>query len=291
VRLQRTIKKELVFEGVGLHSGKSIVMRLKPAQRDSGIVFYRSDKGAFINANINSISDTAFATTIGSNGTRVKTVEHILAALSGLGIDNLVIDVNGPEVPILDGSSLGFVERIMEAGIAKQASNRPYMKITNPIMFKEGNAEICAVPYDGTMITYQISYDHQLLGHQKMSVELEGDNFITELAPARTFGFLKDVEYLKSKGLAKGGSLENAVILSETGVVNASGLRFKDEFIRHKILDFIGDMSLCGFPIHGHFLIGRSGHTSNTKFFKKFLSSPDCWQIVTEVEQSLKATA
>jgi UDP-3-O-[3-hydroxymyristoyl] N-acetylglucosamine deacetylase len=291
VRLQRTIKKELAFEGRGLHTGKSVVMRLKPAPRDNGVIFYRSDKGAFINADIRSVSDTAFATTIGSNGTRVKTVEHVLAALSGLGIDNVIVDVNGPEVPIMDGSSIGFVERIMEAGIARQASNRPFLKVTKPVMFKEGHAEICVVPYDGRMVTYQINYDHHLLGQQRMRVELVEDNFVNELAPARTFGFLKDVEYLKSKGLAKGGSLENAVIISDTGVVNASGLRFKDEFIRHKILDFMGDMSLCGFPVFGHFLISRSGHTTNTKFFRKLLSSPECWQIVTEVEQSLKATA
>jgi UDP-3-O-[3-hydroxymyristoyl] N-acetylglucosamine deacetylase len=266
-------------------------MRLRPAPRDSGIVFFRSDKGIFLNANVNSISDTAFATTLGSNGTRVKTVEHVMAALSGLCIDNVIVEVDGPEVPILDGSSAGFARRILESGIDGQESDMPCLKVIKPVTFKEGKAEISAVPFDGRTITYEIDYDHRLLGQQSMCVDLDKDDFTKELAPARTFGFLKDVKYLKSKGLAKGGSLENAVILSDTGVVNTSGLRFKDEFIRHKILDFIGDMALCGFPIYGHFHVIRSGHTANMNFFKKFLASVDCWQVLTETSQSLKATA
>jgi UDP-3-O-[3-hydroxymyristoyl] N-acetylglucosamine deacetylase len=266
-------------------------MRLRPAPRDSGIVFYRSDRGVFLNANVNSIRDTVFATTLGSNGTKVKTVEHIMAALSGLCIDNVIIEIDGPEVPILDGSSLGFAQRILETGIDGQASDMPWLKVIKPITFREGKAEIKALPFDGRTITYEIDYDHRLLGRQSMDVDLDKDDFTKELAPARTFGFLKDVKYLKAKGLAKGGSLENAVILSDTGVVNTSGLRFKDEFIRHKILDFIGDMALCGFPIYGHFHVIRSGHTVNLKFFKKFLSSVDCWQVITETSQSLKTTA
>jgi UDP-3-O-[3-hydroxymyristoyl] N-acetylglucosamine deacetylase len=291
VRLQRTLKKELVFRGRGLHTGKFVVMRLKPAARDTGIVFYRSDKGEYINANVNSVSDTAFATTLGSNGTRVKTVEHVLAAVAGLGIDNVIIDVNASEVPILDGSSEGFVQRILAAGIAQQASNRHYIRVTQPVFFKEGQAEVAVFPYEGTKISYQICFSHCLLGEQKMTVEVEKDVFTRELAPARTFGFLKDVEYLKALGLAKGGSLDNAVILTERGVLNASGLRFEDEFIRHKILDFIGDIALVGFPVQGHFVVSRSGHTSNVKFIRHLLSSPDCWQVVSGVDASLKATA
>jgi UDP-3-O-[3-hydroxymyristoyl] N-acetylglucosamine deacetylase len=291
VRLQKTIKKELVFRGRGLHTGKFVVMKLKPAPRDTGIVFYRSDKGEHITADVNSVSDTAFATTLGSNGTRVRTVEHILAAAAGLGVDNMIIELNGPEVPILDGSSEGFVRRILDTGIARQASNRQYIKVVKPVFFKEGQVEVSVFPYDGTKISYQIYFNHCLLGEQKMTVEIGRDSFMRELAPARTFGFLKDVEYLKACGLAKGGSLENAVILTEKGVLNASGLRFKDEFIRHKILDFIGDIALLGFPIYGHFIVSRSGHTTNIKFLKKLLSSPECWQVVTGVDSALKATA
>lgn len=287
MRLQRTIRQELLIEGRGLHTGSYCVVSLKPAPRDSGIVFYRADKGAFIKADINSVCDTAFATTIGSNGTRIKTVEHILAALAGLGIDNVLIEVNGPEIPILDGSSAQFVAKILDAGIANQSAKRPYIKVIKPVYFKEGHAEITVMPYEGRRLTYQIYFDHRLLGHQKLSMDMFEESFIRDLAPARTFGFLKDIERMRAMGLAKGGSLDNAVILDESDVVNSSGLRFKDEFIRHKALDFIGDMSLLGFPIEGHIFAMRSGHTSNLKFAKKFLSAVDCWQVVTGVEMPL----
>lgn len=290
-RLQKTISREITFEGKGLHTGRDVVMRLKPAPRDTGLVFYRSDKGVFINATLRAVSDTAFATTLGYNGTSVKTVEHILAAASGMGIDNLLIDVNGPEVPILDGSSARFAQSIVEAGTARQSSNRSYLRVVKPVLFREGNTHIAAIPYDGRLITYQIYFDHPMLGLQKMSLELTDDNFIREIAPARTFGFLRDVETLRSRGLARGGSPENAVIITENGILNASGLRFKDEFIRHKILDFIGDLALGGLPIHGHFVVNRSGHTTNTRFLKKFLSSPDCWRIVTGAGLPAKAIA
>jgi UDP-3-O-[3-hydroxymyristoyl] N-acetylglucosamine deacetylase len=266
-------------------------MWLRPAPRDTGVVFVRSDKGAAIPCNLSSVSDTAFATTIGTNGTRVKTVEHILAALSGLEVDNVRIDLDGPEVPIMDGSSVGFARRILEVGIARQSSIRPALKVTRPVVFKEGHAEIAVLPHDGRIITYHMDFDHPLLGRQRMCVDLGEQSFMTELAPARTFGFLKDVQYLKARGLAKGGSLENAIIVSEAGILNDSGLRFQDEFIRHKILDFIGDMALCGFPVYGHFLVNRSGHTTNTRFLKKLLASPDCWEVVTEVGESLQASA
>jgi UDP-3-O-[3-hydroxymyristoyl] N-acetylglucosamine deacetylase len=289
--LQRTIKEELVFSGKGLHTGVPVVMRLNPAPRDTGILFFRSDKGEYIKADIGSVSDTAFATTLGCNGTRVKTVEHVLAAAAGMGIDNMIIDVNGPEVPIMDGSSAGFVDRIADAGVARQAANRRFIKVMKPVFFREGQTEIAVLPHDGRKISYRIFFNHRLLGEQKMTVELDEENFLNELAPARTFGFLKDVEYLKARGLAKGGSLDNAVILTDTGVLNASGLRFKNEFIRHKILDFIGDISLLGFPIYGHFVVSRSGHTTNIKFLRGFLSSTDCWQVLAGMEESLKATA
>jgi UDP-3-O-[3-hydroxymyristoyl] N-acetylglucosamine deacetylase len=281
VRLQKTISEDLVFEGRGLHTGKHVVVRMRPAPLNSGIVFFRSDKGSFINATVNAVSDTTFATTLGSNGTRVRTVEHLLAALAGLEIDNIIIEVDGPEVPIMDGSVVDFVEMVLSAGITVQESARAYIKVLRPVVFKDGKAEVSALPYDGRKISYHINYDHKFLKNQKMTLELDGDSFRRDLAPARTFGFLKDVEYLRSMGLAKGGSLDNAVILSDTGVVNSSGLRFENECIRHKMLDFIGDISLLGFPIIGHLVASRSGHLANVKFLRKFLSAPDCWQIVS----------
>jgi UDP-3-O-[3-hydroxymyristoyl] N-acetylglucosamine deacetylase len=289
--LQKTINEDLVFEGRGLHTGKHVVVKLRPAPRDSGIVFFRSDKSAFINATVNAVSDTTFATTLGSNGTRVRTVEHLLAALAGLEIDNIIVEVDGPEVPIMDGSAVDFVEMILGAGITVQESGRAYIKVLRPVVFKDGKAEVSALPYDGRKISYHINYDHKFLKNQKMTLELDGDSFRRDLAPARTFGFLKDVEYLRSMGLAKGGSLDNAVILSDTGVVNSSGLRFENECIRHKMLDFIGDISLLGFPIIGHLVASRSGHLANVKFLKKFLSAPDCWQIVSGAEEPTQAAA
>lgn len=282
MRLQRTLKKEVSIAGIGLHTGQNTSVKLMPAPRDNGIVFYRRDRDVFIKADLNSVSDTAFATTLGSNGTKVKTVEHILAALSGLGIDNLLIEVSGPEIPILDGSSSGFVELILSAGVAKQAEKMPHLRILKPVFFKEANTEICVLPYDGTLITYQASFDHNLIGRQKMSIRLNEETFVKELAPARTFGFLKDIANMRANGLAKGGSLENAIILSDIGVVNKTGLRFQDEFIRHKVLDFIGDISLIGLPVYGHIHAIKTGHTTNIKFAKKLLSSEDCWEIVSE---------
>jgi UDP-3-O-[3-hydroxymyristoyl] N-acetylglucosamine deacetylase len=289
MRLQRTLKREVHFEGIGLHTGKYSKVCLKPAPRDTGLIFLRTDKKIEIKASIYSVIDTAFSTTLGYDGVKIKTVEHILASLAGLGIDNLIIEVTGPEIPILDGSSIMLTSLIIQGGIAKQSKKRPYIKITNPLVLTEGYAEIIALPYDRRLITYRIHYNHHLLGEQKLSLELNEENFIMEIAPARTFGFLKDVEYLKANGFAQGGSFDNAIILGETEILNATGLRFKDEFVRHKILDLIGDLSLSGFPIYGHIIASKSGHATNIKFLKKLLSNPDCWELVSEQPQQSAA--
>ena len=283
MRLQRTLKQEISFEGIGLHTGRHCKVCLKPAPRDAGILFIRTDKDSIIKASISSVTDTAFATTLGFNGARIRTVEHILAAFAGLGVDNACVEVNGPEIPILDGSSIELTSLILRGGIAKQSKKRPYIRITRPIVLTDGHAEIAAFPYNGRRITYRIHFNHHLLGEQKKSLDLTEESFAIEIAPARTFGFLKDVEYLKANGFARGGSFENAIILGENGVLNASGLRFKDEFVRHKILDLIGDLSLLGFPIYGHIIANKSGHTTNLKFMKKLLSSPNYWEMESEV--------
>jgi UDP-3-O-[3-hydroxymyristoyl] N-acetylglucosamine deacetylase len=285
MRLQRTLKQEVSFEGIGLHTGRNTKVCLKPAPRDTGILFIRSDKNLAIKASIGSVTDTAFATTIGFNGAKIRTVEHMLAALAGLGIDNAFIEVNGSEIPILDGSSIDLTSMILNSGIAKQSKKRPYIKITSPIVLTDGHAEIAAFPYNGRRITYRIHFTHHLLGEQKLSLDLNEESFTMEIAPARTFGFLKDVEYLKANGFARGGSFDNAIILGETGVLNSTGLRFKDEFVRHKILDLIGDLSLSGFPIQGHIIANKSGHTTNLKFLKKLFSYPEYWELVSEVSQ------
>ena len=285
MRLQRTLKQKVSFEGIGLHTGRYSKVHLKPAPRDTGIIFIRTDKELAIKASIDSVTDTAFSTTLGYNGIKIRTVEHILAVLAGLGIDNLIIEVNGPEIPILDGSSMELTSLILKGGIAKQSKKRPYIRITNPVVLTDGHAEIAALPYNGIHITYRIHFNHYLLGEQNLSLELTEESFAMEIAPARTFGFLKDVEYLKANGFARGGSFDNAIILGENGILNSSGLRFKDEFVRHKILDLIGDLSLSGFPIYGHIIANKSGHTTNMKFLKKLLSHPDYWELVSEVDQ------
>ena len=285
MRLQRTLKQKVSFEGIGLHTGRYSKVHLKPAPRDTGIIFIRTDKELAIKASIGSVTDTAFSTTLGYNGIKIRTVEHILAVLAGLGIDNLIIEVNGPEIPILDGSSMELTSLILKGGIAKQSKKRPYIRITNPVVLTDGHAEIAAFPHNGIHITYRIHFNHYLLGEQNLSLELTEESFAMEIAPARTFGFLKDVEYLKANGFARGGSFDNAIILGESGILNSSGLRFKDEFVRHKILDLIGDLSLSGFPIYGHIIANKSGHTTNMKFLKKLLSHPDYWELVSEADQ------
>ncbi|HDH11901.1 MAG TPA: UDP-3-O-[3-hydroxymyristoyl] N-acetylglucosamine deacetylase, partial [Nitrospirae bacterium] len=220
MRLQNTLKNEIFINGQGLHTGRNISMRLMPAPADTGIVFIRTDKGSIrIKAAVSSVSDTTFATTLASEGVKIGTVEHLLAAFAGLNIDNVYVELDGPEVPIMDGSSLPFVSGIMEAGIAKQVNAVSYIRILEPIVVIEGPSQIAITPYEGTRITYRLFYTHPAFGEQKMSIDISTMKFVNELAPARTFGFLRDVEMLKSRGLARGGSLDNAIVLGEKEVI------------------------------------------------------------------------
>ncbi|MDA8084696.1 MAG: UDP-3-O-acyl-N-acetylglucosamine deacetylase [Nitrospiraceae bacterium] len=286
MRFQRTIKKSISVEGIGLHTGVQSRVTINPAARDSGITFVRTDKPMVIKAHVGSVIDTAFATTVGQNGVKIRTVEHILAALAGLGIDNATIEVDGPEIPILDGSATDFISLVLKAGIAKQGKKRPYLRILRPFVFEDGHSKIAVFPHRGSRITYSIHFHHHGIGEQRLSMDINEESFTREIAPARTFGFVKDIEYLRTNGLAKGGSLDNAIILGDNGILNATGLRFKDEFVRHKILDSIGDFSLLGFPIYGHIVASKSGHATNVKFLKKLLSFPDAWDIIVEEERA-----
>lgn len=283
MRLQNTLKKEITISGQGLHTGNNISMQINPAPRDTGIIFIRTDKGNVqIKAGVNSVVDTTFATTLASEGVKIGTVEHLLAALSGLNIDNAYVQIDGPEVPIMDGSALPFVRKIVEAGIAKQAKPVPVIRILEPIVVSEGQSQIAVTPFEGSRITYRLFYTHPAFGEQKLGLDITPMKFIKELAPARTFGFLRDVEMLRSRGLAKGGSLENAIVLGDKEVINGNQLRFKDEFVRHKILDAIGDMALIGFPLYGHIIANKSGHTLHIKLLRKILSSRKSWEYVSE---------
>ncbi len=280
MRKQRTIKRAVSFRGIGLHTGRMTEVILKPAPRDTGVVFYRVDRDTVIKASLGNVVDTAFATTLGFNATRVKTVEHLLSVFAGLGIDNVLVEIDGPEVPILDGSSTKLVDVVLEAGIVKQAQKMPYIRIKRPFVFKDGNAEIVALPYEGQKISYRIFFRHSLFNIQDISVELDEETYIKEIAPARTFGFLKNIEMLRANGLAQGGSLENAVVIDDNGVLNDE-LRYDDEFVRHKVLDLIGDFSLAGYPIYGHIIAEKAGHSSHIRFLRKLLSSVDVWEFIS----------
>ena len=283
MRFQNTLRQEVIIRGTGLHTGREINVILKPAPRDTGIVFIRTDKGnRGIKANVRSVSDTTFATTLAADGVRVGTVEHLLSALSGLNIDNAYIELDGPEVPIMDGSAMPFVNMITKAGTAKQAKRVSCLRILEPIVVIEGGCQIAVTPYEGTRITHRVSYTHPAFGEQRMGIDITGTNFINELAPARTFGFLRDVEMLRARGLARGGSLENAIVLGDKEVINKGKLRFRDEFVGHKILDVVGDISLLGMPLYGHIIANKSGHTLSIKLLKKILLSRRSWEIISE---------
>ncbi|MCK5511386.1 MAG: UDP-3-O-acyl-N-acetylglucosamine deacetylase [Thermodesulfovibrionia bacterium] len=282
MRYKNTIENEILIKGVGLHTGRHITMKLKPAPRNTGVIFVRTDIGNVeIKASVNSVADTTFATNLAFDGVRVGTVEHILSALAGLNIDNLYIEIDGPEVPIIDGSSFYFTQRIFEAGIAKQAERISCIRILSPIVIKEGPCQIAVIPYEGSKITCSVNYNHPLFAEQRLSVDITETNFMKEIAPARTFGFLRDVRMLRSKGLAKGGSLDNAIVVGESGVLNKGELRFRDEFVRHKILDAIGDISLLEYPLYGHIIAQRPGHSLNIKFLRKILLSSDSWDFIS----------
>ncbi len=224
------------------------------------------------------VKDTSLATVIGSKGVIVSTIEHLMSAFAGMGIDNATIEVDNYEIPIMDGSAATFVKKIKEAGIASQDNPKIVFVVKKPIELKKEDKYVCVYPESSLIITYTIEFDHELVKKQTYSIKLNPDTFEKEIASARTFGFYRDFDKLRLYGLAKGGSLENAVVMSEKGILNKDGLRFKDEFVRHKILDCIGDFSLIGLPIMGHIKLYKSGHAFNHTFLKKFFEQKDCWE-------------
>src|SRR2546422_4714016 len=267
---QRTLRRQISCVGIGLHSGNKVQLTLKPAPADFGIRFRRTDLGDHeVPATVHNLAGIQLATGLARNEVSVETVEHLLAALVSTNIDNLVVELNSPEVPIMDGSAAPFVYLINEAGIKRLQAPRRYLKIVRPIAISRGDKRIALYPSDQFKVTYSISYDHPLLRHQSRTLRITEESFIEEIAPARTFTFLKDVEMLRQNGLALGGSLENAVVLGETGVLNA--LRFEDEFVRHKILDAVGALALVGDPGIGHLVAHRAGHALHTEFAARIL--------------------
>ncbi len=288
--LQRTIKNPAEITGVGLHSGANIRLRLRPASADSGIIFHRreGERVVAIKAIADNIIDTRLATVLGRDDLSVSTVEHFLAALSACGIDNLHVDIDGPEVPILDGSASPFVKLIEEAGIEGLDVARRFIAIRKPISLIEGEKRISIIPSRFFRITFDIAFEHKAIALQQYSMKFSTESFQREIAPARTFGFLHEVEYLKANGLARGGSLDNAVVIDDNGVMNPEGLRYQDEFVRHKILDAVGDFSLLGSPILGHIRAFKAGHDLNAKMVRKIIDSPDHWAYVEFSEAAMQ---
>lgn len=257
-------------------------MALMPAPVDSGIRFRRADLGGIeIPAHVSHLSGRQqLQTGLGAGQASVETVEHLLAALRALGIDNVCVELNHREVPIMDGSAAPWVYLIQDAGVKTQAAPRKTIQVLRPIQLQQGDKRIALYPADRLKISYTISFDHPMLRHQQKTMDIDEQAFVDHVAPARTFGFLKEVEMLRQRGLALGGSLENAVVLGETGVLNP--LRFEDEFVRHKILDVVGDLALVGHPIQGHLVVHRGGHALHTSFAEEILRQRDAWRFVED---------
>jgi UDP-3-O-[3-hydroxymyristoyl] N-acetylglucosamine deacetylase len=282
---QRTLRRPISCVGIGLHSGNKVHLSLKPAPTDFGVRFRRTDRGDHeVPATVQHLAGIQLATGLARNDVSVETVEHLLAALVSMGVDNVLIELNSPEVPIMDGSAAPFIYLIQEAGVKPLQAPRRYLKIVRPIALSRGDKRIALFPSDHFKVTYSISYDHPMLRHQSRTLRITEESFVDEVAPARTFTFLKDVEMLRQNGLALGGSLENAIVLGETGVLN-NALRFEDEFVRHKILDAIGDLALVGFPVVGHLVAHRAGHALHTEFAAKILQETDSWRLVEAPEE------
>ena len=286
MRVQQTLANAVSCSGVGLHSGQPVTLTLRPAPADTGVVFVnRSGKGgASLAASVEHLVATELCTAISGNGFQVRTIEHVLAALTGLDIDNVYVEVDASEAPVMDGSAGHFVRLIRSAGIVPQSRRQPYLKITRPLEVVDGTRRVRIEPSSTTKVTYSIHYNHPLIQTQTYAYEHSVHAFEREIADARTFGFLQEVEALWARGLGKGGSLDNTIILSQDGVLNESGLRFANEFVRHKVLDLIGDFSLLGLPFIGHVIAERSGHAMHTRLVQQILNHPDNWVLLNADE-------
>jgi UDP-3-O-[3-hydroxymyristoyl] N-acetylglucosamine deacetylase len=286
---QRTLKSITRAVGVGLHSGQRVELTLRPAAPDTGIVFRRVDltEPVDIPMTAEAVTDTRLASTVSNGGAKVQTVEHLMSACAGLGIDNLVIDITADEVPILDGSASSFVFLLQSAGIALQQAPRRFIKILKPVEVREGegaNAKWARLePYHGFKLSFEIDFDHRVVDStgQRVEFDLGHGSYSRDIARARTFGFTKEVEYMRSKGLALGGGLDNAIVMDDTKVLNVGGLRYDDEFVKHKILDAMGDLYVVGRPLLAAYSAFRSGHAMNNKLLRELLLNQDAYEIVT----------
>ncbi len=282
---QRTLKNVIRATGVGLHSGETVYLTLRPAAPNTGIIFRRVDLDPVveIEAKAENVGETALSTTLIQHGQRVSTVEHLLSAFAGLGIDNAYIDLNAPEVPIMDGSAGPFVFLIQSAGIEEQSAAKQFIRITKPVLLEDGDKWAKFEPFDGFKVSFTIDFDHPAFTGrpQQVDVDFSSTSFVREVSRARTFGFMKDIEKLRENNLALGGSMDNAIVVDDYRVVNEDGLRYEDEFVRHKVLDAIGDLYLLGHSLIGTFSGYKSGHEVNNKLLRKLLAETDCWELVS----------
>lgn len=282
---QCTLRNTIRATGVGLHSGEKVYLTLRPAPVNAGIVFRRVDLDpvAEIHACAENVHETTLSTTLSEGEAKVSTVEHLLSALAGLGIDNLYVEVSAPEVPIMDGSAGPFVFLIQSAGIQEQEAPKQFIRIKKKIEVSEDDKTASFEPFDGFRVGFSIDFDHPVFRDQKQSavIDFSTTSFVREVSRARTFGFMRDIEYLRSRNLALGGSMENAIVVDDYRILNEDGLRYEDEFVKHKVLDAIGDLYLLGKSLIGEFKGHKSGHGLNNKLLRELIRNPDAWEIVT----------
>lgn len=282
---QRTLKSAVRATGVGLHTGEKVAMTLRPAQPDTGIVFRRVDLPSPVDilADAFNVTDTRLCSSLHSGGVRVATVEHLMSAFAGLGVDNAYVDLAGSEVPIMDGSAAPFVFLIQSAGIEQQSSPKRFFRIRSVVEVKDGDKWARFEPFEGFKLAFSIEFDHPAFERsaQSASVDFAHTSYVKEVARARTFGFIQEVEALRDSGLALGGSMENAIVVDEYRVLNAEGLRYGDEFVKHKLLDAIGDLYLIGHPLIGAFVAHKSGHALNNQLLRATFALRDAWEFVT----------
>jgi UDP-3-O-[3-hydroxymyristoyl] N-acetylglucosamine deacetylase len=284
---QRTLRTAVGCRGVGLHCGQSVTMTMRPASPDTGIVFRRIDAGAEIRAHWKNTIASSLSTVLSNGeGVRINTIEHLMAALAGTAIDNAVIELDGPEAPIMDGSAAPFLNLIEQAGIVSQDEPRRAIKILKPVTVADGDAVAALLPDHGFSMSFEIDYENPLIRRQDLVLELDAEAFRSELAPARTFGLLDDVPRLHAAGLGRGGSLDNVVVVSGSRVLNRGGLRYADEFVRHKLLDAVGDLYLAGGPIIGHFRGLRSGHAHTRQLLAAVFADDEAWCATTLAESA-----
>ncbi len=282
---QRTLKNSIRATGVGLHTGKKILMTLRPAAPDTGIVFRRTDldEPVDIQAHAEHVGDTMLGTTLHKGDIKISTVEHLLSALAGLGIDNALVEVSAAEVPIMDGSAGPFVFLLQSAGIEEQKAPKRFIRILESVRVADGDKWARFDPYDGFKVNFEIEFNHPTfkMHTQVATMDFSTTSFLREVSRARTFGFMRDLESLRSRNLALGGNMDNAIVLDDTGILNEDGLRYEDEFVKHKILDAIGDLYLLGHSLIGEFSGFKSGHALNNKLLRSLIGTPSAWQEVT----------